>query len=146
MALRMKPDATDTEPPEEARPDTTSTPLLVDDGKLLPPEVAFTAVQLPRWLEGLADKHRKDKLRENAWDYVQALLEQDVTNEKKLLQTAKESWWEKNRFPLTHLAIIRDAIGNDEVRTPAKANRFANPANRFAKPRFGSVYCRWGYG
>ena len=94
----------------------------------MPPEVAFTAVQLLRWLEGLADKHRKDKLRENAWDYVQALLEQDVTNGKELLQIAKESWWEKNRFPLTHLAIIRDAIGNDDVRTPAKANRFANPA------------------
>ncbi len=59
---------------------------------------------------------------------MQALLEQDVTNGKELLQTAKESWWEKNRFPLTHLAIIRDAIGNDEVRAPDKANRFANPA------------------
>jgi len=60
MAPRKKPDATDTEPPEEARLDTTATPLLVDDGKLLPPEVAFTAVQLLRWLEVLADKHRKD--------------------------------------------------------------------------------------
>ena len=46
MAPRKKPDATDTEPPEEARLDTTAIPLLVDDGKLLPPEVAFTAVQL----------------------------------------------------------------------------------------------------
>ena len=27
MAPRKKPDATDTEPPEEARPDTTGTPL-----------------------------------------------------------------------------------------------------------------------
>ena len=36
MAPRKKPDATDTEPPEEARPDTTATPLLVEDGKLLP--------------------------------------------------------------------------------------------------------------
>ncbi len=60
---------------------------------------------------------------------MQALLEQDVTNGKERLQTAKESWWEKNRFPLTHLAIIRDAIANGEVRTPAKANRFANPAS-----------------
>ena len=50
---RKKPDATDTEPPEEARPDTTATPLLVEDGKLLPPEVEFTAVTLLRWLEGL---------------------------------------------------------------------------------------------
>ncbi len=49
MAPRKKPDATDTEPPEEARLDTTATPLLVDDGKLLPPEVAFTAVQQLRY-------------------------------------------------------------------------------------------------
>ena len=56
MAPRKKPDATDTEPPEEARPDTTATPLLVEDGKLLSPDVEFTAETLLRWLEGLADK------------------------------------------------------------------------------------------
>ena len=39
MAPRKKPDATDTEPPEEARPDTTGTPLLAEDGKLLSPLV-----------------------------------------------------------------------------------------------------------
>ena len=45
MAPRKKPDATDTEPPEEARPDTTVTPLLAEDGKLLlPPAVKFKAV------------------------------------------------------------------------------------------------------
>ena len=43
MAPRKKPDATDNEPPEEARPDTTATPLLVEDGKLLSPAVEFTA-------------------------------------------------------------------------------------------------------
>ncbi len=42
MAPKKKPDATDTEPPDDARPDTTATPLLVEDGKLLPPEVEFT--------------------------------------------------------------------------------------------------------
>ena len=51
MAPKKKPDAKDTEPPEEGRPDTTATPLLVEDGKLLPPEVEFTAVTLLRWLE-----------------------------------------------------------------------------------------------
>ena len=35
MAPRKKPDATDTEPPEEARPNTTATPLPVEDGKLI---------------------------------------------------------------------------------------------------------------
>ena len=54
MAPRKKPDATDTEPPEEVRPDTTATPLLFDDGKLLPPDVVFTAEKQLRWLEGLA--------------------------------------------------------------------------------------------
>ncbi len=81
MAPRKKPDATDTEPPEEGRPTTTATPLLADDGKLLPPDMVFTAETLLRWLEGLADKHKKDRMRQNAWTYmhVQALDEQDVT-------------------------------------------------------------------
>jgi len=43
MAPRKKPDATDTEPPEEARPDTTATPLLAEDGKnVVSPAVEFT--------------------------------------------------------------------------------------------------------
>ena len=91
MVPRKKPDASDTEPPEEARPDTTATPLLVEDGKLLPPDVAFTSVKLLRWLEGLADKHQKDKMRDSAWSYVQALVAQDVTNGKELL-AMPESW------------------------------------------------------
>ena len=78
-------------------------------------------------LEGPAFKHKKGKMRENAWTYVQALVEQDVTDGKELLEIRKESWWEKNHFPLTHVAIIRAAIGNEEGRTPAKANRFTNP-------------------
>ena len=84
MAPKKKPDATDAEPPEEARPDTTATPLIVDDGNWLPLDVAFTAKQLLRWLEGLAFQHKKDKIRENAWAYVQALVEQDVTNGQEL--------------------------------------------------------------
>ena len=32
MAPKKKPDATDTEPPEDARPDTTATSLLAEDG------------------------------------------------------------------------------------------------------------------
>ena len=68
MAPRKKPDATDTDPQDEARPDTTGTPLLVEDGKLLSPAVKFTAVTLCRWLESLAKKHEKLKMSENAWD------------------------------------------------------------------------------
>ena len=126
MAPRKKPDATDTEHPEEARPDTTATPLLVEDGKLLPPEVVFTAEKLLRWLEGLADKHKKDKMPANAWSYVQACMEQDVTTGKEILEMP-ESWLEKNHFLLPHIAIIRAAIGNEEVRTPVETNRFAHP-------------------
>ena len=138
MAPRKKPDATDTEPPEEARPDTTGTPLLVEDGKLLPPEVEFTAVTLLRWLEGLGQK--KPQLKARAWEYVQALVEQDVTNGQEILEI-QESWWEKNHFPLTHVAMIRAAIGTEEVLTPGKVNRFANPqgmntpVNRFTNPQ-----------
>ena len=116
MAPRKKPDATDTEPPEEARPDTTATPLLVEDGKLLPPEVEFTAVTLLRWLEGLGQK--KPQLKARAWEYVQALVEQDVTNGQEILEI-QESWWEKNNFPLTHVAIIRASIGTEGVLTLA---------------------------
>ena len=96
---RKKPDATDTEPPEEARPDTTATPLLVEDGKLLPPEVVFTAEKLLRWLEGLAEKHNKDKMHDNAWSYVQACKEQDVTTGKELLEMP-ESWLAEKGFLL----------------------------------------------
>ena len=124
MAPRKKPDATDTEPPEEARPDTTATPLLVEDGKLLPPEVEFTAVTLLRWLEGLGQK--KPQLKARAWEYVQALVEQDVTNGQEILEI-QESWWEKNNFPLTHVAMIRAAIGTEEAVTPTRVNRFTNP-------------------
>lgn len=60
----------DTEPPEEERPDTTTTPLLVEKGKLLPKAVMFTAETLLRWLEDLAVQHEKKKLGENAWQYV----------------------------------------------------------------------------
>ena len=51
MAPRKKLYATDTEPPEEVRPATTATPLLAEDGKLLPPDVVFTAEKLLKWLE-----------------------------------------------------------------------------------------------
>ena len=59
---------------EEARPDTTGTPLLVEDGKLLSPDVKFTAVALCRWLEYLAEKHAKLKMSEGAWGYVLAVV------------------------------------------------------------------------
>ena len=62
MAPRKKPDATDTDPPDEARPDTTATSLLFEDEKLLSPAVEFTAETLLRWLEGLADKHKKPQM------------------------------------------------------------------------------------
>ena len=69
-------------------------------------------------------------MHDNAWTYVQALVEQDVTNGKELLEI-QESWWEKNHFPLAHVAIIRAAIGNEEVRCGHLLRQipmFANPA------------------
>ncbi len=91
------------------------TPLLVEDGKLLPPDVEFTAEMLLKWLEGLADKHEKGKMHDNAWAYVQALVKQDVTNRKELLEM-QEYLREKNNLLLTHVAIIRAAIGTDEAK------------------------------
>ncbi len=137
MAPRKKPDATDTDPPDEARPDTTGTLLLVEDGKLLSPALKFTAETLLRWLEYLAEKHEKGKLHDKAWEYVQVLIGQDVTNGKELLKI-QESWWEKNDFLIAHVDIIRDEIGTEEVRTPAKANRFTNPQG-MSTPAHSSV-------
>jgi len=125
MAPRKKPDATDTEPPEEARPDTTATPLLVEDGKLLSPDVEFTADTLLRWLEGLADKKKKPQMRERAWDYALAIVGEDYTNGQELLGIP-EDWWEKHRVMRAHWEVIRASIGTDVIRlnvfgTPVKA-------------------------
>ena len=63
-----------------------------------------------------------------------------MTNGQEILEI-QESWWEKNHFPLTHVAMIRAAIGTEEVLTPSKVNRFANPqgmntpVNRFTNPQ-----------
>ena len=45
----------------------TATPLLVED------EFFVTAEELLKWTEQLAVKHKKPKLHDNAWLYVQAL-------------------------------------------------------------------------
>ena len=42
---KKKPDVADTDPPEEARPDTTTTPLLAENGKVSP-DVEFTPEEL----------------------------------------------------------------------------------------------------
>ena len=63
-----------------------------------------------------------------------------MTNGQEILEI-QESWWEKDNFPLTHVAMIRAAIGTEEVLTPSKVNRFANPqgmntpVNRFTNPQ-----------
>ena len=57
----------DTEHPEEERPDATTTPLLVEDGKFLSPAVKFTPGQLLRWFEELAKKHEKPRMENGAW-------------------------------------------------------------------------------
>ena len=126
MAPRKKPDATDTEPPEEARPDTTGTPLLVEDGKLLSPDVKFTAATLCRWPEYLADKHDKLKMSENAWDYVLAIVGEDYNTGQELLDIPAD-WWKEHKVTMAHWEVIRASIGIEEIRTPAKPNRFTNP-------------------
>ena len=123
---KKKPDVADTDPPEEARPDTTTTPLLVEDGKLLSPDVEFTAETLLRWLEGLADKKKKPQMRERAWKYVTAIVDAEYNTAQELLSIT-DSWWEKHGTLESHVDLIRASIGIDEPRTPLKANRFANP-------------------
>ena len=92
MAPRKKPDATDTEPPEEARPDTTATPLLVENGKVSP-DVEFTPTQLLKVFEYLADKHNKPRLHDAAWGIVQAIDTEDYTTGAWILDI-DPAWWE----------------------------------------------------
>ena len=78
---KKKPDVVDTEPPEEARPDTTATPLLVENGKVSP-DVEFTPIQLLKVFEYLADKHNKPRLHDAAWGIVQAIDTEDYTTDE----------------------------------------------------------------
>ena len=73
---KKKPDVADTDPPEEARPDTTTTPLLVENGKVSP-DVEFTPTQLLKVFEYLAVKHNKSRLHDAAWGIVQAIEIED---------------------------------------------------------------------
>ena len=50
LMAKKKPDAVETDPPEEARPDTTTTPLLVENGKMSP-DVEFTPKELLKVFE-----------------------------------------------------------------------------------------------
>ena len=68
---KKKPDVADTDPPEEARPDTTTTPLLVENGRKVSKDVEFTPTQLLKVFEYLADKHNKSRLHDAAWGILQ---------------------------------------------------------------------------
>ena len=39
----------------------------------------FTAETLLRWFEDLTKKHKKGKMQDKAWDYVQVLMDQEIT-------------------------------------------------------------------
>ena len=112
MAPRKKPDATDTEPPEEARPDTTATPLLVENGKVSP-DVGFTPTQLLKVFEYLADKHNKPRLHDAAWGIVQAMDTEDYTTGADILDI-DPAWWEKRAIAQAHVKLIRSVFGNAE--------------------------------
>ena len=65
LMAKKKPDVADTEPPEEARPDTTTTPLLVENGKMSP-DVEFTPEKLLKVFEYQVTKHNRPRLHEAA--------------------------------------------------------------------------------
>jgi hypothetical protein len=124
MAPRKKPDATDTEPPEEARPDTTATLLLVENGKVSP-DVEFTPTQLLKVFEYLANKHNKSRLHDAAWGIVQAIDTEDYTTGAEILDI-DPAWWEKKAIAQAHVRLIRAVFGNAEPMnvfgTPIKAH------------------------
>ena len=106
---KKKPDVVDTEPPEEARPDTTATPLLVENGKVSP-DVEFTPIQLLKVFEYLADKHNKPRLHDAAWGIVQAIDTEDYTTGAEILDI-DPAWWEKKAIALGHVRLIRATHG-----------------------------------
>ena len=120
---KKKPDVVDTEPPEEARPDTTATPLLVENGKVSP-DVEFTPTQLLKVFEYLADKHNKSRLHDAAWGIVQAIDTEDYTTGAEILDI-DPAWWEKTAIAQAHVRLIRAVFGNVErltvFGTPVKA-------------------------
>ena len=91
---KKKPDVVDTEPPEEARPDTTATPLLVENGKVSP-DVEFTPGELPKVFEYQAkkSKHNRPRMHVAAWGIVQAIEKDDLITGAEILNIPK-AWWE----------------------------------------------------
>ena len=63
---------------------------------------------------------------ENAWDYVLAIVGEDFNTGQELLDIP-EAWWKENKVMRAHWEVIRASIGTEEIRTPAKPNRFTNP-------------------
>ena len=51
MTSKVKPDSTDYDPPDKARPDTTATRLIVEDGQPMSPSVKFKTEELLQWIE-----------------------------------------------------------------------------------------------
>ena len=120
LMAKKKPDVVDTEPPEEARPDTTATPLLVENGKVSP-DVEFTPTQLLKVFEYLADKHNKSRLHDAAWGIVQAIEIEDYTTGAEILDI-DPAWWEKKAIAQAHVRLIRAVFGNAE-----RLNVFGTP-------------------
>ena len=70
----------------------------------------------------------KPQLRVRAWEYVTAIVGDEYNTAQELL-SLPDSWWEKLQPQQAHVGLIRASIGIEEQhKTPAKANRFANPA------------------
>ena len=131
---KKKPDVVDTEPPEEARPDTTATPLLVENGKVSP-DVEFTPIQLLKVFEYLADKHNKPRLHDAAWGIVQAIDTEDYTTGAEILDI-DPAWWEKKAIAQAHVRLIRAVFGNAERLTVFVLERLSKRDPRIWPRRF----------
>ena len=120
---KKKPDVVDTDPPEEARPDTTTTPLLVENGKVCP-DVEFTPEELLKVFEYQATKHNRPRMHEAAWGIVQAIEKEDFITGAEILDIPP-AWWEKKDIAQGHVNLIRAVFGNAErlnvFGTPIKA-------------------------
>ena len=63
----------------------------------------------------------------------------NTTPRRKVLLDIPDSWWDTHHALKSHVDLIRASIGIEELRTPVKANGFANPQGIITTPSNSSM-------
>ena len=75
---------------------------------------------------------------ENAWDYVLAVVGEEYNTGQDLLDIPAD-WLKDHKVLRLHWELTRASIGIEEIRTPVKINRFANPQGITTSANLGTV-------